>query len=163
MRLVEPEWLQILNFAQAKGATIIVFTKNSLSIIPLNFAVRHRNKEIQSLGLVSFFEPSFRKPSSPSLHSLSFKEPTSIFYEGILMTIHRYKGDTLKSFIESIKRHNRMKPFWPTSIILFEDKEGQILSMRRVAKELNIPFLGFLYLKDKGEIPLLMLFYKRIS
>lgn len=153
VRLVEPEWLQILNFAQKRGATIIAFTRNSLSSIPLSFAVRHRNKEIQSLGLASFFEPSFKNLFSPSLPPSSFKERTSIFYEGILMTIHRFKGDTFKSFIESIKQHNRMGPLWPTNIILFEDKEEQIFSMRRVAKELNIPFLSFLYLKDQAEIP----------
>ena len=91
-------------------------------------------KEFQDLKL---FELYYHGESSESKDDPHFSRHP-VFYKGILLTAWYKKGEILRTFLDKVN-------WWPKKIIFIDDRLKYLKSVKKIAQERNIDFLGLEY------------------
>lgn len=146
LMLIDPQAPIIIKKLQEQGVKVIALT-NALTgkLCDIPSLEDARITELQQNGI------DFDSPFAPFLcidfPQYNFDGRHPVYKQGILLTsLACSKGELLKTFFETIS--------WkPTRVIMFDDEEENILSVKNSLKKLGIPFQGFVYAGAESHLP----------
>lgn len=146
LMLIDPQAPIIIKKLQEQGVKVIALTNaltGKLCYIPS--LVDARIAELQQNGID--FDTPFPSFSQIDFTQYNFDGRHPVYKQGILLTsLACSKGELLKTFFKTVS--------WkPTRVIMFDDEEGNILSVKKALQELAIPFQGFVYAGAERHLP----------
>lgn len=138
-QVLEPMVIPLINNLQQRGCTVLALSSMETD----NFGVidqfpAWRYTSLKELGIVM----SQTFPNTRFYDLSTYCKAYPELYNGIICCNKQPKGTVLRAFLEKFNVH-------PDTIILFDDKKRNLISVAQVCKELCIPFQGFEYHGEK--------------
>jgi hypothetical protein len=143
---VEPCTLQIIKDLQMRSVKFIALTfQNTGARGEISCMQEWRIKKLLNVGID--FGQNFKEQEIVfDAFSITNPHNTPMFYRGILMTAHNFKGPVLKVFLDHIK-------WLPSNVIFFDDNKWQMESVAQEMIKCNISFQGYWYKGAKSLKP----------
>lgn len=130
-RLVNPEWIKLVNLGQKQGVKIVAFTKV------------HRDTSLVGTRALNLANHGLKmRDCLPELTTNS----SFAYSQGVIETEADLKGPVLTEILAQL-------PWKPSKIIFVDDRLSQVQSVDTACKQAGIPCLGFHYTEGKNNPP----------
>jgi Protein of unknown function (DUF2608). len=136
--LIDDQIPSLITALQERGIKVIALTRFLTGKAgSINHIEDVRIDRLKALGVN--FNNDFAAPHPIIFEKFSFENRHPVFKDGMLFTTMACnKGDLLTAFLKTVN-------WTPSTIIMFDDKLDNLISVRNAARALHIPYEGYQY------------------